>query len=47
MIAAAFLVVGCLQGLIYTAGAMYNILHFFNIPIHVQEVGSSSSSSKK
>jgi hypothetical protein len=28
-----------LQGLIVTAGTMYNILHFFNIPIHVQEVG--------
>lgn len=27
-----------LQGLIYTAGTMYNILHFFHIPIHVQEV---------
>jgi hypothetical protein len=27
-----------LQGLIYTAGLMYNILHFFNIPVHVQEV---------
>jgi hypothetical protein len=26
------------QGLIYTAGLMYNILHFFNIPVHVQEV---------
>ncbi|KAI8469243.1 MAG: Oligosaccharyl transferase STT3 subunit-domain-containing protein [Monoraphidium minutum] len=25
-------------GLIVTAGAMYRILHFFNIPIHVQEV---------
>lgn len=25
-------------GLIYTAGTMYNILHFFHIPIHVQEV---------
>ncbi|KAF6258860.1 Oligosaccharyl transferase STT3 subunit-domain-containing protein [Scenedesmus sp. NREL 46B-D3] len=25
-------------GLIYTAGLMYNILHFFNIPVHVQEV---------
>eukprot|EP00879_Flechtneria_rotunda_P016197 GHRR01016942.1.p1 GENE.GHRR01016942.1~~GHRR01016942.1.p1 ORF type:complete len:162 (+),score=9.55 GHRR01016942.1:396-881(+) len=28
-------------GLIYTAGAMCNILHFFNIPVHVQEVCSS------
>ena len=27
-----------LQGLIMTAGAMYNVLHFLNIPIHVQEV---------
>lgn len=27
-----------LQGLIMTAGVMYNVLHFFNIPIHVQEV---------
>eukprot|EP00195_Chlamydomonas_chlamydogama_P017867 CAMPEP_0202894230 /NCGR_PEP_ID=MMETSP1392-20130828/3670_1 /ASSEMBLY_ACC=CAM_ASM_000868 /TAXON_ID=225041 /ORGANISM="Chlamydomonas chlamydogama, Strain SAG 11-48b" /LENGTH=778 /DNA_ID=CAMNT_0049578859 /DNA_START=103 /DNA_END=2439 /DNA_ORIENTATION=+ len=25
-------------GLIFTAGTMYKILHFFNIPIHVQEV---------
>ncbi|KAL3132585.1 hypothetical protein ABBQ32_009119 [Trebouxia sp. C0010 RCD-2024] len=25
-------------GLIYTAGVMWNVLHFFNIPIHVQEV---------
>jgi len=25
-------------GLIVTAGTIYNILHFFNIPIHVQEV---------
>jgi hypothetical protein len=29
-----------LQGLIYTAGLMYNTLHFFNIPVHVQEVRS-------
>lgn len=28
----------CCQGLIYTAGVMWNVLHFFNIPIHVQEV---------
>ena len=27
-----------MQGLIYTAGVIYNVLHFFNIPIHVQEV---------
>lgn len=27
------------QGLIFTAGSMYRILHWFNIPIHVQEVG--------
>lgn len=27
-----------LQGLIWTAGVMYNLLHYFNIPIHVQEV---------
>ena len=26
------------QGLIYTAGIMWNVLHFFNIPLHVQEV---------
>ena len=26
------------QGLIWTAGLMYNLLHYFNIPIHVQEV---------
>jgi dolichyl-diphosphooligosaccharide---protein glycosyltransferase len=26
------------QGLIYTAGAIYEILHALNIPIHVQEV---------
>ncbi|KAK9810592.1 hypothetical protein WJX73_002972 [Symbiochloris irregularis] len=25
-------------GLIMTAGAMYNVLHFLNIPVHVQEV---------
>ncbi|KAG2453082.1 hypothetical protein HYH02_002414 [Chlamydomonas schloesseri] len=25
-------------GLIFTAGSMYRILHFFNIPLHVQEV---------
>lgn len=25
-------------GLIWTAGIMWNVLHFFNIPIHVQEV---------
>ncbi|WIA39883.1 hypothetical protein OEZ86_013325 [Tetradesmus obliquus] len=25
-------------GLIYTAGLMYQLLHFFNIPVHVQEV---------
>ncbi|KAK9846648.1 hypothetical protein WJX81_008403 [Elliptochloris bilobata] len=25
-------------GLIWTAGLMYNLLHYFNIPIHVQEV---------
>lgn len=30
----------CLQGLIWTAGLMYNLLHYFNIPIHVQEVWS-------
>jgi hypothetical protein len=28
----------CLQGLIWTAGTMYKILHALNIPIHVQEV---------
>ena len=27
-----------MQGLIYTAGVMWNVLHFLNIPIHVQEV---------
>ena len=26
------------QGLIWTAGVMWNVLHFLNIPIHVQEV---------
>jgi len=26
------------QGLIYTAGTIYNVLHYFHIPIHVQEV---------
>lgn len=25
-------------GLIYTAGTIYNVLHYFHIPIHVQEV---------
>ena len=27
-----------LQGLIYTAGLMHNVLHALNIPLHVQEV---------
>ena len=27
-----------LQGLIWTAGAMWNLAHFLNIPIHIQEV---------
>lgn len=28
----------CLQGLIFTAGSIYKILHALNFPIHVQEV---------
>ena len=36
-----------LQGLIYTAGLMHNILHALNIPLHVQEVRSSCSNVSK
>ncbi len=39
--AAAAEVVCCVQGLIWTAGLMYKVLHALNIPIHVQEVGSA------
>ena len=28
------------QGLIFTAGTMYRLLHALNIPVHVQEVCS-------
>ena len=31
-----------LQGLIFTAGAMWNTLQWLNIPIHVQEVRAVS-----
>ena len=34
-----------MQGLIYTAGIMWKVLHFFNIPLHVQEVTSQQQSS--
>jgi hypothetical protein len=42
-IAAGLLLLPLLQGLIYTAGLMYNILHFFNIPVHVQEVRATAA----
>ncbi len=29
------------QGLIFTAGSIYRILHFLNIPINVQEVSQT------
>jgi hypothetical protein len=31
-------IISVLQGLIYTAGLMHNVLHALNIPLHVQEV---------
>ena len=32
-----------MQGLIFTAGAMWNALQWLNIPIHIQEVGPTTS----
>ena len=32
--------VSSLQGIIFTAGAMWNILQALNIPIHIQEVST-------